>query len=597
MCTKLCFCDTATTLIQCYNNDMRYLKIAVAVLGIVVAVIVPHTANATVNDFVFTSFTADYTLGKDANNRSSLQVKETLVAQFPNYNQNHGIERAIPNVYDNHPVNLGNITVTKQDGSPWNFSTYENNDNTVLRIGDADSYVQGTQYYIIQYSLNDVTKNFTDGDEFYWDINGTEWLQPFATVSATLRLDDGLADSLDGRLACYSGAAGSTDTSCTIQNNQNTITVQSTQPLAQSENLSMIVGFAPNTFSPYVAPPLPWWVWVFLFAIVPIFYIAVPIYILVWAIKRWRKQGRDTTRQSTIVPEYIPPKDSSMPLNDVIIYTAMRPSAVSATIIDLAVRHYLKIYQTTDKDYELEIVASPSSLRQEENRVIDILFKDTAIGSRIALQKLSSVYSEVTELGKEVYDLAIANNLLVDTKGIQKKMYIVGGVALFISFFSINILLLIAAIAVLAFAAQMPARTQKGVALKTYLDGTKMYMEVAEAERLKTLQSPTGVTKVDVSDTVQLVKLYERLLPLAMLYGIEKDWAKQFSHLYSQENQPDWFVGNYSAFSTGAFVGAIAGFGTTATSSFSPPASSGSSGFSGGGSSGGGGGGGGGGGW
>ncbi len=164
MCTKLCFCDTATTLIQCYNNDMRYLKIAVAVLGIVVAVIVPHTAHATVNDFVFTSFTADYTLGKDANNRSTLQVKEALVAQFPNYNQNHGIERAIPNVYDNHPVNLGNITVTKQDGSPWNFSTYENNDNTVLRIGDADSYVQGTQYYIIQYSLSDVTKNFTDGD-------------------------------------------------------------------------------------------------------------------------------------------------------------------------------------------------------------------------------------------------------------------------------------------------------------------------------------------------------------------------------------------------------------------------------------------------
>ncbi len=576
---------------------MRYLKALIIVVGLIITLAVPQTSQASVNDFVFTSFDAEYTLGKDANNRSTLNVKETLVAQFPDYNQNHGIERAIPNVYDNHPVNLSNISVTKQDGSPWNFTTYQNNDNTVLRIGDADRYVQGKQYYIIQYSLNDVTKNFPDGDEFYWDINGTEWLQPFATVSATLRLDDALASALDGRLRCYSGLSGSNESNCTIQNNQNIITAQTTQPLAAAENLSMVVGFAPNTFSEYVAPPIPWWVWVFVLVIIPIFYIAVPIYLLIWAIKRWRKQGRDIIVKSTVVPQYIPPKDSSMPLSDVIIHTSMRPVAVSASIVDLAVRHYLKIYQTKDKDYELEIVSPITSLRHEESRVVNILFANTEEGTRIKIKDLSSVYSEVTVLGKEVYDIAIASNLLVDTKGIQKKMYLIGGIALVVSLFSFNILLLLASIATLLFAAQMPARTQKGVELKTYLDGTKMYMEVAEEERLKALQSPTGAAKVDISDTTQLVKLYERLLPLAMLYGIEKEWAKQFASLYSQDNQPDWFVGNYSAFSTGAFIGALNGFGTTAASSFSPPSSSGSSGFSGGGGSGGGGGGGGGGGW
>ena len=576
---------------------MSYLRALLILVCLIITLAVPQSAQASVNDFAFTSFDAEYTLGNDVNNRSTLKVKETLVAQFPDYDQNHGIERAIPNVYDDHPVNLSSLTVTKEDGSPWNFSTHQNNDNTVLKIGDADKYVQGTQYYIIRYSLNDVTKSFPEGDEFYWDVNGTEWLQPFATVSATLRLDNELASSLDGRLACFSGTSGSSEPDCTIQNNQNIISTQTTQALAAAENLSMVVGFEPNTFSPYVAPPIAWWVWLFLLVIVPIFYIAVPIYLLVWAIKRWRKQGRDISTQSTIVPEYIPPKDSSMPLNDVIIHTTMRPAAVSATLVDFAVRHYIKIYQTSEKDYEFEIVAPTTSLRQEEIQVMNILFSDTTVGSCITLKTLSSVYSEVTDFGKKVYDLAIANNLLVDTKGIQKKMYIMGGIALFMSLFSLNILLLIAAIATFVFAAQMPARTQKGVQLKTYLDGTKMYMEVAEAERLKALQSPTGAARVNVSDAVQLVKLYERLLPLAMLYGIEKEWAKQFAPLYSKENQPDWFVGNYSAFTTGAFIGALDSFGTIATSSFSPPSSSGSSGFSGSGGSGGGGGGGGGGGW
>lgn len=577
---------------------MRYFKALVVVVVLLLVMVVPKSAQATVNDFTFTSFKAEYTLSRDDENRSTLQVKETVVAQFPNYNQNHGIERAIPNTYDNHPVSISNITVTKQDGSPWSFSSYQSNDNTVLRIGNSDTYVQGTQEYVIHYSLRDVTKNFPNGDEFFWDINGTDWLQPFSSVMATLHLDDSIASAYDGRLACYSGTAGSNSAQCSIlQTDKNTLDVQSTAPLLPAENISMVVGFAPNTFAVYVSPPIPLWVWLFILIVVPVFYIALPIYVLMWAIRKWQKYGRDSISQSTIVPQYIPPKESSMPLNDVIIHTSMRTNAVSATIIDLAVRHFIKIYQTGDKDYEIEIIAPINSLQPEETHIIDMLFASQEQGARVTLKSLSSIYSKVSVLGKDVYDSAIARGLLINTKSIQKKMYIVGGVALFLGIISFNILLLIAALFAFAFAAHMPARSQKGVELKMYLDGTKMYMEVAESERLKTLQSPTGATKVDTSDAKQLVKLYERLLPLAMLYDIEKEWAKQFATLYTQDVQPDWFVGNYSAFSTGAFVSAINNFGTTATSTFSPPANSGSSGFSGGGSSGGGGGGGGGGGW
>jgi uncharacterized membrane protein len=91
------------------------------------------------------------------------------------------------------------------------------------------------------------------------------------------------------------------------------------------------------------------------------------------------------------------------------------------------------------------------------------------------------------------------------------------------------------------------------------------------------------------------VKLFEKLLPYAMLFGLEKDWAKQFESIYV--SAPDWYQGgNWSAFNTGYLVGSLSDFNDFASTNFASPSSSSGSGFSGGGA-GGGGGGGGGGGW
>ena len=72
-----------------------------------------------------------------------------------------------------------------------------------------------------------------------------------------------------------------------------------------------------------------------------------------------------------------------------------------------------------------------------------------------------------------------------------------------------------------------------------------------------------------------------------MLFGIEKEWAKQFASLYDQ--QPDWYSGT-GTFNAVYFASAMHTIDTTMTQSFTPPSSSGSG-------AGGGGGGGGGGGW
>ena len=134
--------------------------------------------------------------------------------------------------------------------------------------------------------------------------------------------------------------------------------------------------------------------------------------------------------------------------------------------------------------------------------------------------------------------------------------------------------------------------TAAGAETRDHLKGLKEFIEWAEADRIRMLQSPMGAERVriDPNDPAQMLKLYEVLLPYAVVFGQEKEWAEQLAVLYGPENSPGWYSGSHG-FSAGSFS---AGIGSLSASSASSSSTSGGSG--GGGSAGGGGGGGGGGG-
>jgi uncharacterized membrane protein YgcG len=161
------------------------------------------------------------------------------------------------------------------------------------------------------------------------------------------------------------------------------------------------------------------------------------------------------------------------------------------------------------------------------------------------------------------------------------------------------------------FAFRPAVPTAAGAVHRDYLLGIRDYLQLAEADRFRMLQSPEGAERVraeglDIRQPAQRVKLYEKLLPFAVLWGVERDWAKELTILYG-DAAPDWFV-SAGAFDSAAFSSALGSIATTTiarqtvSSSSSGSSWSGSSGGSfsggsfGGGFSGGGGGGGGGGG-
>ena len=73
--------------------------------------------------------------------------------------------------------------------------------------------------------------------------------------------------------------------------------------------------------------------------------------------------------------------------------------------------------------------------------------------------------------------------------------------------------------------------THEGIRASRYMDGLKLYISMAEKDRLELLQSVEG------ADTTPegIVKLYEKLLPYATLFGIEDSWIEQLS-IYCRTN-------------------------------------------------------------
>lgn len=115
--------------------------------------------------------------------------------------------------------------------------------------------------------------------------------------------------------------------------------------------------------------------------------------------------------------------------------------------------------------------------------------------------------------------------------------------------------------------------TSKGAEAREYLLGIKEYLTIAEADRLRVLQSPDGALRVDVTDTDAVVKLNERLLGYAVLWGVEDRWVEELRAQYAQQS-PAWFDG--TSFSSSM----LRSFSVASTSSVRPIVTSSSSGSS-----------------
>jgi uncharacterized membrane protein YgcG len=581
-----------------------------AAFGVVIAVLflaAAPLAHADVNDFTITSFTADDTLStSDA--QGELHIVERINVDFRDFN--HGILRAIPNSYKNHRLQLHINKVSSDSGAPAMYSTYGQNGNTVLKIGDANRTITGTQEYTVDYTVHNVMTFYQEHDELYWDVNGDQWDQPSDRVQVTLHLPESIKQSRAP--ICYAGSFGDTSQlSCNTKTSGHTITASTTRPLAAQQTLSLVAGFDKGVFH-----PAKWYETLgeyapFIIAfLVPFLVLVVPTGIM------WYRRGRDPKGTGVIVPEYGPPKDLGPIEVGTLIDFRTDNKDLTATIIDLAVRRYITIVEQTKNrmlrsdltTYTLRLEKTDfTGLTQFEIKILAGLFSGAEAGSEVDIAALKFKLSETATSLRRLVMKDLKDRGYINDRSITMRQ-IGWGVGLFFALWigygvcaskgvgaPYGIGAVLGAAIAAAFVYFMSSRTEKGVAAKEQIEGLKMYLEVAEKDRIQKLQSPNAAYAPKSGEPKRTVGLFEKLLPYAMILGVEQQWAKQFESIY--RTPPDWYSGNWNTFSILYFTSTLSsGLGAQVNSAFSAPSSSSGSGFGGGGA-GGGGGGGGGGGW
>lgn len=589
-----------------------------------------------VNDFSFSDFTADYYLYKADDGTSRLKVIERFTAEFPSYDQNRGIVRLIPFTnQDGHNLTMPSTDKLsiriKHNGIeelPYEVTSEDGYFRVMIR---GDAYVHGTQYYELTYEFQNVITEFSNFQELYWDTNGNDWQQRFDKLTARLHIDEEIFDRLiDDRTSCYVGRFDSKEQEdCEIRRSGEGYEFL-TKDLWAGENLTFAVDFEPGTFK--MGEKTQDYSFLILVAVEGVMLLVVVIYFFVT--HEASRSKREFYKNYFIKPEYQPAKGFSVAeMATNYIGTKSSSQIKVASLLEMAVQGKIALVKIRGSKNKWQIQVKKGDLSLAERNVLQIL-----AGKAIALEPGVEItikrHTGTSELMRLVQKFPGYIRDALAAKGLsEKKPKFTGNVATAIATvwivigLMVNVILLTSLppyyesfggwpliavsatfyllISILGIMAGLSnnkyfSRTRKGLEYSRYMDGLKLYVKMAEAERLRFLQS------VDGADTSPngVVKLYEKLLPYAIVFGEEKSWLNEMGKYYEMADvkNPAWYHGDNTAFNAIMFSSAINSVVRSTESSIrstysgTSGSSSGSFGGGGGGFSGGGGGGGGGGG-
>ena len=179
------------------------------------------------------------------------------MALFPEFDQNRGIRRAIPLDYDGHPTDLVVESVTDATGAPRGFETEADEAGEFLLVTvRADDFVHGEQTYVITLppAQRDVrARRRGDRRVLLGRERHRAGRQPFGRVRAELRMSPRpRRRASPGDAACYRGSSGSTHPVRFARHDRRHRPWSSPKPsaLGPFENLSFAVGFRDGTFEP-----------------------------------------------------------------------------------------------------------------------------------------------------------------------------------------------------------------------------------------------------------------------------------------------------------------------------------------------------------
>ena len=561
-----------------------------------------------VDDFSYASWDARFDVSLDDEGRSRMRVTESLTARFPDADQNKGIVRGLPTSYENAWLELDVLSVTDEAGAEVPYETDEEDGLLYVLTGD-DDYVQGLTTYVIEYEMRDVILAADTGvDEFYWDLLPLDSTQLIEEFRADVVFDDAMTARMTGDARCYIGYAGSTsECPLTTSSDGSAFRVEAND-LSPGEGVTLAVGFESDTaVQPAARQPDPATDTAPAIAALGGLGLSVGSWFAVSSFRRSRR-----TSSGIIVAQYDVP-DSMPPLLAAAIVPAAK-DAIPAEIVHLAVRGTVRIEEGAEAaEPRLRRLPAGRIPDQLDVEALDALFVDADADGVAPLPAASEEFAaRMTALTKSGADAAASRGLVTKARsrgavilqwcaiavavvgfGLGLWGIIAGRVTALPAFVAIAFGLFLVLLSSLYSFSKHTVLTAEGARDYEHLMGVKEFIRVAEADRLQMLQSYSGAERRQ-DGTANVIVVYERLLPYAMLFGMEDEWGRVLERAYASERRGASWIGDPSTPFVHGRLAAFAASSNAAASYSAPSASTSSSsgGSFGGGFSGGGGGGG-----
>ena len=509
-------------------------------------------------------------------------------------------------------LDLEVLAVTDEDGQPLRVEETSKDSGWTreLRIripGAVDADRELAIRYRVANAIHFVKAGNKFGalDEVRWNVTGNADM-PIDSVHARVVLPAGARPT---RAAVYTGPDESAVTDANPRSNRNEISFDLANGLSPRQAISISVGWPygyirskpERSFRDRLVPVLAWWP------------LLIPLFVFVFAFRAWDKTGRDPKENSAVV-RYEPVDDVSPAGLGKLVSgeRQIQMRLITATLIDLAVRGFLRIEETTPNilvaltkdvgaiaqsmlhgstgsiDYIIHFVRPRSEwkgLKWHEERLLDGLVNaapsdGVTQGDSVRVSMLANkFYVRLPEITEAIeFELASKGYYRTRPGKVNLRWYMYATIPLLVGGIVGKVvggLLDVAWEQIFdepAENARVPFSDNKfllGMLLTTLvLIGFAAIMPSRYIAGARAREAALGFKEfLSRVGTLPSVELFERYLPYAIAFGVESSWAPAFEGIYAVA--PTWYTGPMGAFSATSFGKRITDLSISAASSMS----------------------------
>ena len=367
----------------------RLFAAAAASAAVLVMLAAPASALPDMGGYTITNYDVKVTISED----NAYDVTETITVNFSE--PRHGIYRDIPSsgkwvrdsAHGGSTEYHARISGIRVDDAPYNVDRDGNESS--IRIGDANRYVEGEKVYHISYRIQFPDDGIADFDEVYFNLIGTQWATTIDRVTFSVTLPKEFDADTVGFSTGSFGSKGYDPNALTWQVDGRTISGVLTERLGYNQ------GFTIRTELPqgyFTFPDLRTGDWIAFWCIAALAALAVVLQLLF---------GMDARPVKTV--EFYAPEGMTPSEVGYVIDGSVDTRDVVSLIIYWAHKGYLTIEDTGGSSFTLRKIKDPDTdARSYETHMFKKLFKS---GSEVTSGDLKyTFYKTINSTASMVQD-------------------------------------------------------------------------------------------------------------------------------------------------------------------------------------------------